>query len=179
MTFYTENTFEQIMTEELFYQVIDRLKAQDALPQDSFLREIPFFNLEHVTKEQHVKELFNQLNSNQNYQDLLKRAIGAELQGAESNELIAKRLSAMQVLNFAQITLYKVLPCPHTNCPNKPREIATHNQYKDFEYECPFYHHERDRRRLVITGKIGEEFIYKANYFEENKGHGSDKTKYS
>jgi len=84
----------------------------------------------------------------------------------------------MQVMGFAQIVLYKVLPCPEANCPNRPREIATHNQYKDYEYQCPFYHHERDRRRLVITPNIGEEFVYKANYFEEGK-RSSDKEKYS
>ena len=70
----------------------------------------------------------------------------------------------MQVMSFAQITLYKVLPCLEQNCPNRPREVATHNQYKDYEYECPFYHHDKDRRRMVVPASIDEEFIYKANY---------------
>jgi len=84
----------------------------------------------------------------------------------------------MQVMSFSQIVLYKVLPCQDPDCPNKPREIATHNQYKDNEYSCPFYHHERDRRRIVITPTVDEEFVYKANYYEENKRH-ADKEKYS
>jgi len=84
----------------------------------------------------------------------------------------------MQVMSFSQMILYKVLACPDSNCPNRPREIATHNQYKDYEYQCPFFHHDRDKRRLVITSKIGEEFVYKANYYEEGK-RSSDKDKYS
>jgi hypothetical protein len=84
----------------------------------------------------------------------------------------------MQVMSFAQLVLYKVLPCPDVNCHNRPREIATHNQYKDYEYQCPFYHHDRDRRRLVIAANIGEEFVYKANYYEEGK-RNAEKLKHS
>jgi len=81
-------------------------------------------------------------------------------------------------MTFAQIVLYKTLPCPDDTCRNRPREIATHNQYKDCEYECPFYHHDRDCRRIVITSSVEEEFVYKANYYEEGKRH-ADKDKYS
>ena len=49
----------------------------------------------------------------------------------------------------------------------------THNQYADFEYECPFYHHEKDRRRFVIGSQPNEEFEYKANYFDERRPTGS------
>jgi len=111
------------------------------------------------------------------YKNLLKNIVSTP-EDPDASGLISKRLSVMQVMSFAQIVLYKVLPCPEPECHNKPREIATHNQYKDYEYQCPFYHHDRDRRRLVITPNIGEEFVYKANYFEEGK-RSSDKDKYS
>jgi hypothetical protein len=111
------------------------------------------------------------------YKNLLKNIVSTP-EDHEASGLISKRLSVMQVMSFAQVSLYKVLQCPDHECPNKPREIATHNQYKDYEYQCPFYHHDRDRRRLVISPNIGEEFVYKANYFEEGK-RSSDKDKYS
>jgi len=80
-------------------------------------------------------------------------------------KLLLKKLSPFQVMNFPQVILYKTLPCPRGDtCKNKPREIAPSNQYKDEELECPFYHHEKDRRRLPITRKVEDEFIYKANY---------------
>jgi len=34
-------------------------------------------------------------------------------------------------------------------------------------------------RRIVITSTIEEEFVYKANYFEEGKKRNGDKDKYS
>jgi hypothetical protein len=81
------------------------------------------------------------------------------------SKLLLKKLSPFQVMNFPQVILYKTLPCPRGDaCKNKPREIAPSNQYKDEELECPFFHHEKDRRRLPITRKVEDEFIYKANY---------------
>jgi hypothetical protein len=141
------------------------------------VKEIPFFTFNSITKETQIKELFQDSCDPQTYKNLLKNIISTA-DRPESSDLVTKRLSIMQVMNFAQMILYKVLPCPDANCPNRPREIATHNQYKDYEYQCPFYHHDRDHRRIVITPKIGEEFVYKANYYEEGK-RSSDKDKYS
>jgi len=157
-------------SEDYFYGIIDRLKIQKALPRDSFTRDMPFFNLASLSKESQVKELFQDVSDPNIYKSLIKNIIS--LPEEKSPELLSKRLSAMQVLGFAQIILYKVLPCPEENCPNKPREVATHNQYKDYEYECPFYHHDKDRRRLVLTPNIEEEFTYKANYSEDKKNFG-------
>ena len=41
-----------------------------------------------------------------------------------------------------------------------------HNQFYDFELECPFFHDKKDRRRLVIPEKPQEEFMYKGKYQE-------------
>jgi len=172
----TINTIPPV-TDEEFYSVIDRLKLQGALPKDTFVKEIPFFTFNNITKEAQIKELFQDSSDPQMYKNLLKNIVSTP-EDPEASGLISKRLSVMQVMSFAQITLYKVLVCPDPECHNKPREIATHNQYKDYEYQCPFYHHDRDRRRLVLTSNIGEEFVYKANYFEEGK-RSSDKDKYS
>lgn len=172
----TSSTTPPITNDE-FYACIERLKLQGALPKDSFVKEIPFFTFNSITKEAQIRELFQDSSDPQMYKNLLKNIVSGP-EDHDSSGLISKRLSVMQVMSFAQIVLYKVLPCPDPNCSNKPREIATHNQYKDYEYQCPFYHHDRDRRRLVITPNIGEEFVYKANYFEEGK-RSSDKDKYS
>jgi len=177
MSINPEPLFTHNITDEEFYAVVERLKVQGALNKDSFCKQIPFFTFQTITKETHIRELFPDSCDPHTYKNLLKNIISTP-EDSSSSDLISKRLSVMQVMGFAQIVLYKVLPCPDLNCPNRPREIATHNQYKDYEYQCPFYHHERDRRRLVITPNIGEEFIYKANYFEEGK-RSSDKEKYS
>jgi hypothetical protein len=163
--------------ESYFYSIIDRLKAQKALPQDSFIKDVPFFNFTSISKESQIKELYQDINDPNLYKSLIKNIIS--LPDEKSPELIAKRLSAMQVMGFAQIMLYKVLPCCEANCPNRPREVATHNQYKDYEYQCPFYHHDKDHRRIVITPNIEEEFIYKANYYEEGKRGCAEKDKCS
>jgi hypothetical protein len=162
--------------DDFFYAIIDRLKVQKALPQDSFVKEMPFFNFSSISKESQLKELFQDISDPSFYKSLIKNVLS--LPDEKNPDLITKRLSAMQVMGFAQIVLYKVLLCPDENCPNRPREIATHNQYKDYEYQCPFYHHDKDRRRMVITSNIGDEFIYKANYFEEGK-RGFEKGKHS
>jgi len=164
--------------DEYFYAVIDRMKAQGALPHESFLKEIPFFSFSDISKEAQVKELFHDICNPQNSKAVLNTIMNL-IQNSDSSEVISKHLSSLQMMNFAQIVLYKTLPCSDgTDCPYKPREIATHNQYKDHEYHCPFYHHERDRRRLVITPEIDAEFAYKANYFEEGRKN-FDKDKYS
>jgi len=156
--------------EEVFYTVIERLKAQDALPSHCFLQDIPFFNIPQLSKETQMKELFEKCFNPDLCKELLKNIVPMA-EGAQYR-MIPQNFSPVSVMSFGQIVLFKVLPCSEANCRNCPREIATHNQYKDFEYECPFYHHERDRRRLVITPNLDEEFAYKANYFEEGRRRG-------
>lgn len=163
--------------EDEFSDVVERLKIQGALPSDSFLKEIPFFKISSVSKEVQVKGLF-QVGTDKNlYEALLKNVSNQQREGIPSYTL-SSSLLGRQVMTFAQIVLYKVLPCPDPNCPNKPRQIATHNEYKDYEYECPFYHHDRDQRRAVITPTIDDEFVYKANYYEEGKKN-FDRNRYS
>jgi len=175
MTFNPLSVSAETYPDEEFYAVIDNLKRQNALPQDSFIRDIPFFTLAAISKESQIKELFENSYDPNQYKALLQNIISLpqEAQGAQDG-----RLPATKIMTFAQLCLYKVLPCPDLNCPNRPREIVTHNQYKDFEYECPFYHHDRDRRRIVITDSADAEFAYKANYYEEGRSH-DEREKYS
>jgi len=39
------------VTDDEFYSVIDRLKLQGALPKETFVKEIPFFTFNNITKE--------------------------------------------------------------------------------------------------------------------------------
>jgi hypothetical protein len=154
--------------------VIRRLKIQGSLRQDLFV-ESPY-NME-GQKESQLRELFQDVCNPQNNRVFMEKLISMS-QDPQSLEILAKHFSSMQMMGFAQLILYKVLPCPDENCPNKPRIVATRNQYRDFEYQCPFYHHDKDRRRLVIPSTIGEEFLYKANYFIQGKTKGN-KEEYS
>jgi hypothetical protein len=165
----------QDYSDEEFYGVINRLKRQHALPEDSFILNIPFFNFPLLSKEFQVKELFEE-SWDHNMLNAILRNIAPEELSSPCSPLTS--LTAGRMMTFAQICLYKVLPCPNPNCSKRPREIVTHNQYKDYEYECPFYHHERDRRRLVISPTMDEEFTYKANYYEEGRSN-AEKDKYS
>ena len=162
--------------DDSFYAVVDRLKTQNALPEHCFLKDVPFFNMPSISKETQIREHFEHSCDVELCKELLKNVVplskGTEL------KVVPQNFSSVSVMTFAQIILYKVLPCPEENCVNCPREIATHNQYKDFEYTCPFYHHEKDQRRFVISDSVDEEFMYKANYFEEGRRRG-DKDKYS
>jgi len=156
-----------------FYSVIDHLKQQNILPQDSFLQTVPFFNLTFISKEAQIKELFDNSYDANAYKDFMRKIASSSSSSASTTED-----SELNMMTFAQVCLYKVLPCPDPCCSKRPREIVTHNQYKDHEFECPFYHHERDRRRVVISRGAEEDFEYKANYYEEGRSN-TDKTKYS
>ena len=46
------------LTDDQFYAVVDRLKAQKSLPRDSFIKDMPFFTFSTVSKESQVRELF-------------------------------------------------------------------------------------------------------------------------
>jgi len=170
---YNQYQFTSDYTDEEFYAVIDRLKLQKALPSDSFIRNIPFFKFGFMPKEAQLKELFQEPCDPDVYRALLQNIAPVVTDVSDDT-----KPSIGHIMTFAQVCLYKVLPCPDPNCANRPREIVTHNQYKDHEYECPFYHHERDRRRIVITSTVDEEFVYKANYYEEGRSH-AEKEKYS
>lgn len=153
-----------------FYAVVDRLKIERAIPEELFQETNPFFNLPIIPKENEIRELFAKPQEDEPFKALLQR-----VSSLVSQEDCSSNVNTM---TFAQVCLYKVLPCPQAHCPNRPREIVTHNQYKDHECQCPFYHHERDRRRIVLSLTNPEEFEYKANYFEEGRTQ-TDKGKYS
>jgi hypothetical protein len=172
MTFYPLSAPADFEDEE-FYAIIERLKDQKALPRDSFIRDIPFFTFSQISKESQIKELFQASNL---YRNAIKALLQNVLPLPENAE--EDSISMTHVMNFAQVCLYKVLPCPDPNCIHRPREIVTHNQYKDIEYQCPFYHHDRDQRRIVITSTVNEEFAYKANYYEDGRSN-AEKDKYS
>jgi len=156
-----------------FNAVIERMKIQKALPHNIFGVD---FDPSNNSVQSQIKLLFESVND-MNFYTVFKNIIA--LPDDNNSELVHKRLSGMQIMSFAQLILYKVFPCPEKECANCPRDVVIKNQYKDYEYECPFYHNEKDRRRLVLTPKINEEFIYKANYFEEKKHEASEKEKCS
>ena len=80
--------------------------------------------------------------------------------------ILSKHVDSMAVMETREVLIYKVLPCPSgDSCTKKPAEVVPHNEYMDKSLECPFFHHERDRRRIVVEClEAEEEFIYKANY---------------
>jgi len=79
--------------------------------------------------------------------------------------ILSKHVDSMSVMEPRELLIYKVLPCPlEENCSKKPAEIVPHNEYMDKFLECPFYHHEKDKRRIVVECIEEEEFTYKANY---------------
>jgi len=158
----TLTNYEDHSTPEEYVAILQRLLKQRAINIDL---DLP--NPEECTLEQLqdiVEYIFNGRLDAMIYQMAHKEILKNEQLQSQS-KLLLKKLSPFQVMNFPQVILYKTLPCPRgENCKSKPREIAPSNQYKDEELECPFYHHDKDRRRLPITRKVEEEFIYKANY---------------
>jgi len=159
-------------SDEQFYHFVECLKSLNALPNDSFVQNLPFFHLPGISKEAQVMELFNKFYDQESYNALLAKIT------TTTTTTTTTTPTEYNMLTLAKICLYKVLPCFNPRCQQRPREIVTHNQYKDHEYECPFYHHERDRRRVVITDAFEDEFAYKANYFEERRSN-AEKDKYS
>jgi len=145
-----------------YLAVLIRLLKQRAINIDLLLPNPEECTLQHL--QEIVENIFNGRLDAIIYQMAHKEILKSdELQN--NSRLLLKKLSPFQVMNFPQVILYKTLPCPRgDNCKSKPREIAPSNQYKDEELECPFYHHDKDRRRLPITRKVEDEFIYKANY---------------
>ena len=165
------SSFSQSYTDLTFYAVVDLLKSRGVLPSDAFNSAVPFFSLCQDLREAQIRELFQSKEDIMDYeaaiQDLLVHLSANATLGA------VEQSNSTELMTFAQIVLYKVLPCQDHNCRRCPREVVTHNQYKDAEYECPFYHHDKDRRRLVISAEIREEFEYKANYFDDRRPTGN------
>jgi len=162
-------------SEDLFDKVVELLKHHEALSPDCFIKDLPYFTFVPLSKELQVLELFQSSCDLTSYRALLKNIVPLP-QDLEIQ--LSRKNPHSQTMTFAQVCLYKFLPCPNFHCPNRPREIVTHNQYRESEYKCPFYHHERDRRRLVISPILGEEFEYKASYYEEGRNQ-TFKEKYS
>ena len=169
MSFFFEGQADQ--ANQAFSCVINLLKSRGTLPNESFTQNIPFFSLGELSVESQIKELF-QSRKDVIYSEAILQSIILQLNAAGLT-ISSKPRSNTQSMSFAQIVLYKVLPCPNLNCDKCPREVVTHNQYTDFEYECPFYHHEKDQRRFVIGSQPTEEFEHKANYFDERRPTGS------
>ena len=166
MSLYFEEQANQV-----FSCVINLLKSRGALSNESFIQRIPFFSLDEISIESQISELF-QSRHNVIYTETILKNIIAQL-NATGLEIFPEPINTAQCMNFAQIVLYKVLPCPNQGCKKCPREVVTHNQYYDSEYECPFYHHEKDQRRFVVGTQLKEEFEYKANYYDERRPTGN------
>jgi len=81
--------------------------------------------------------------------------------------ILSRHVDSMAVMDSRELLIYKVLPCPFgERCPKRPAEIVSHNEYMDKYLECPFYHHNKDRRRICreCSNDQQEDFIYKAIY---------------
>lgn len=78
---------------------------------------------------------------------------------------LSKHVDSMSVFDLRELLNYKVFPCEHgDSCPNKPPEVVSNNEYMDKCLECPFHHHDKDKRRLFLTFSENDDFAYKANY---------------
>ena len=149
--------------------ILKRLQDQQALP-------LCIINVNQYPNAKIINEMIERLFSSLKEQNINLFILSSLLNGSnltDACKYLNQQLSNMQVMQFAQLTLYKVLPCPNgENCEHLPREIATNNQYYDRELSCPFYHHYRDQRRICINDKLKDEFMYQANYFDEEKPVG-------
>jgi len=80
-------------------------------------------------------------------------------------DILSKHVEKMSTLELRELLTYKAFPCEKGgSCPRRPPEIVPYNEYMDKCLECPFYHHEKDRRRLFLTFGENDDFAYKANY---------------
>jgi len=87
----------------------------------------------------------------------------------EENKLLEKRLAEKVVMDLVHIVFYKTIPCSQGNhCKHNPRKIVHKNDFLDIELDCYFYHHEKDRRRLVLNGHE-KEFKYAGNFADNKK----------
>ena len=179
MSYYApqQQTFNDHSNDE-FVQLIAILKSQKVLPEYSFTSHVPFFIIQEISIHTHIREVFQDQTHHNLHMASLNSLVSPSNLAVEDDHTVGAVLQP-QTMTFAQICLYKILPCPKAGCSHRTREVVTHNQYKDAEYECPFYHHDKDKRRNIVTSHTNEEFVYKANYFEQDKHQTDHKDKYS
>jgi len=88
----------------------------------------------------------------------------------EDSLILEKKLAANIVMSLLHLIFYKALPCPLGNhCKHNPRKIVHKNDFLDVEIDCYFYHHEKDRRRFVLS-EGQKEFKYAGNFGDNKKG---------
>ncbi len=86
------------ITDEEFYAVIERLKAQKALPKDSFAKNVPFFNFSSISKESQIRELFQDTSDPNFYKSLIKNMM--TLPEEKNSELLNPSRTALIFLEF-------------------------------------------------------------------------------
>lgn len=100
---------------------------------------------------------------------MLKKLADDVLALDEDTKFLEKRLSNYVVMDLFNIIFYKTIPCPNGNhCKHNPRKIVHKNDFTDSELDCYYYHHEKDRRRFVLNGKI-RDFNYAGNFGDSKK----------
>jgi hypothetical protein len=82
-------------------------------------------------------------------------------------QLYQKKFTQIQTMNWIQLLCYKTVACPNgKTCRSFREQKMLHNQFYDFELECPFFHDKKDKRRIILPEKPQEEFMYKGKYQE-------------
>jgi hypothetical protein len=108
----------------------------------------------------------------------LKQLTNEVMTLGEENRFLEKKLASHVVLSLMHNFFYKIFPCPNgSHCKNYPRKIVHKNDFSDREMDCFFYHHEKDRRRFVLS-KDEKEFCYAGN-FGDGKKANSNKHEFS
>jgi hypothetical protein len=158
---------------EYYFAILKRLVKQKGLDANLIPLDRKETNLRFLQKV--VENLFASIKPDR---ALFECSLKEYLNSPDQLDDVSASSRALQVQQFAQIILYKTLPCPRGQaCKGKPREIAPYNQYSDEELSCVFYHHHKDRRRIPITPRVRDEFLYKANY--DRKKDVPNNAKYS
>ena len=147
---------------EFYFAIFKRLVQQRAL-DESVISPEKGINLKYLQKV--TETVFTTMKEDTIFGEFsLKEFLDSSEQHQKNINSITNS-TPIQVMSFPKIILYKTLPCPKgQQCKGKPREIAPYNQYSDEELSCGFYHHHKDRRRITITHRVHDEFLYKANY---------------
>ena len=161
---------------EYYFAILKRLLKQRAIDPTIICLEKKDTNLESLQKV--VEIIFATVKTDKMLSDYSLRELLNSSEQYENLSDSPKKPTSIHVMSFAMLNLYKTLPCPRRQqCKGKPREIAPYNQYADEELSCIFYHHHKDRRRISITPRVRDEFLYKANY--DRKKEVPNNAKYS
>lgn len=100
-------------------------------------------------------------------QECWKQLNNIHLMTPQMLNLYQKKFIQVQSMNWIQLLCYKVIVCPNgKECRSYREQKMLHNQFYDFELECPYFHDVKDRRRIVLPSKPDEEFKYKGKYQE-------------